>query len=674
MAEARSGRAEMLGVKLGSYRVLSRLGEGGMGVVYVGRHEALGHSVAVKVLQPELSSDGEMVQRFFNEAQAATAIRNLGIVQVFDFGTTPDGQAYFVMELLEGQSLASRLQERRLSCTEACRIGRQIANVLQAAHARGITHRDLKPENLFLVPDAEAMGGERVKVLDFGIAKLAGQVQVAGVKTRTGLVMGTPCYMSPEQCRGAGVIDTRSDIYALGCILFQVSCGRPPFVAEGAGEILGAHQFVEPPHPQSLAPDLPSELAALIVKMLAKHPDARPQTMIAVSQALDGILQTLGTSALAPPVPAAAAPAPVPAIPTPARDTELAPQPAAASTTLGGSAGVSYPRVHARGRRVALGLGVLAAAGVIALIVLATATDTAGSQGSPSASVDDRASRPAADAEEPRESAQTAIVVDAASAAGDPRASAQRSTAVGVVRTAGGRPPPMSDGGVQAECLRYRAARRWADLRGCAERLKAVNHEVAMELEQRAALELETAPKIAAFESALRARNLIKARAELDRIPPAATDRPKLEHDYEAEEKLAIAEVIARLDRSKDECQAYNQVVLEEKASRSPRVMAEATRQVKCSSACDHEELFQQGRDQSSHGQLTAALESYEAAWNCKHNPMYAHEGFVVACKIPSIKKARLFWHWILPGRRERAAGISVCIRNGITEAQLEAP
>ena len=281
----------MLGALLGNYRVVEQLGEGGMGVVYVGRHETLGSRVVVKVLKPQMSRNAGMVQRFFNEAQAATAIRNPGIAQVFDFGATPDGRVYFVMELLDGESLTARLARRRLDYAECCRLVRQIANVLQASHTAGITHRDLKPDNLFLVPDAEVSGGERVKVLDFGIAKLTGDT--VGVKTRTGMVMGTPNYMSPEQCRGASHAEPRSDIYSLGCILFKMTCGRPPFVGRDLGDIVAGHLYVAPPHPQSLAPDMPDALAALIAKMLEKPPEARPQTMAVVSQMLDEILATL---------------------------------------------------------------------------------------------------------------------------------------------------------------------------------------------------------------------------------------------------------------------------------------------------------------------------------------------------------------------------------------------
>jgi serine/threonine protein kinase len=183
------------GAVLGNYRVLDRLGAGGMGVVYLGRHEALGHSVAIKVLQPELSSNESMVRRFFHEAQAATSIRNPGIVQIFDFGTSPTGAVYFVMELLEGTPLSSRLAKGPLPSAVGCRIARQIATVLEAAHRRGIVHRDLKPDNLFLVPDPEVPGGERVKVLDFGIAKLASDAQTLGLRTNTGLILGTPFYL-----------------------------------------------------------------------------------------------------------------------------------------------------------------------------------------------------------------------------------------------------------------------------------------------------------------------------------------------------------------------------------------------------------------------------------------------------------------------------------------------
>src|SRR6185295_16707814 len=202
-------------VMLGSYRVIGTIGRGGMGIVYAAEHALLGRQAAIKVLQSELSQKQEVVARFFNEARAATAIRHPGIIDIYDFGWTPEGAAYLVMEFLDGETLGRRSARTPLRWPEVLAIARQIAGALAAAHAKGIIHRDLKPENVFLVSDPEVPGGERIKLLDFGIAKLAGDStpHVANV-TKTGAVMGTPTYMAPEQCRGVSV-KHRADLYAL---------------------------------------------------------------------------------------------------------------------------------------------------------------------------------------------------------------------------------------------------------------------------------------------------------------------------------------------------------------------------------------------------------------------------------------------------------------------------
>jgi serine/threonine-protein kinase len=206
-----------------------------MGVVYLARHVTLGRRAAIKVLRPALSSNQDIVSRFFNEARAVTAVRHPGIVEVFDFGFLEDRTAYIIMEYLEGESLAARLRRGRSTITVTLTIVRAIARALQAAHEQGIVHRDLKPDNVFLVPDSELPSGERVKLLDFGIAKLAFGDGNAS-HTTTGTVMGTPTYMSPEQCRGAGSVDHRADLYSLGCVAYEMLCGQPPFVADGPGD------------------------------------------------------------------------------------------------------------------------------------------------------------------------------------------------------------------------------------------------------------------------------------------------------------------------------------------------------------------------------------------------------------------------------------------------------
>src|SRR6185503_19571992 len=200
------------GTRLGAYRVLRKIGSGGMGSVWLAEHVALGRRAALKVLHPQYSTRADIVRRFFNEARATTAIADPGIVQVFEVGEDDDGRAFIVMELLDGEPLDRRLKrEGALTLADGLRLLRQVASTLGAAHARGIVHRDIKPDNIYIVRDPEVPGGERAKVLDFGIAKLLDLP--SGGDTRTAQLIGTPKFMSPEQCRGSGRVDQRSDVY-----------------------------------------------------------------------------------------------------------------------------------------------------------------------------------------------------------------------------------------------------------------------------------------------------------------------------------------------------------------------------------------------------------------------------------------------------------------------------
>jgi tRNA A-37 threonylcarbamoyl transferase component Bud32 len=348
---------------LGTYRIVKKLGEGGMGAVYLAEHALLGRRAAVKVLQPALSANQDIVQRFFNEARAATAIADPGIVQIFDFGYHTDGSAYIVMEFLEGEALDARLKRfGRLAPEDALRILRQVAASLHAAHGRGIVHRDLKPENIFLVPDREVAGGERAKILDFGIAKLTNDAG-SKVKTQTAAIMGTPVYMSPEQCRGAGYVDHRSDLYSLGCVLYHLLVGRPPFDGEGVGEIIAAHLREPAPVPSALAPGVPPAVDALVARCLAKQPEARFATAAELAETCAALLSAAPSMVGPAPNPGYAA-APTPSVP--------------AVTTLSGAAGAAptagatapaQPRGSKRGLVIALGAVGAVAAGVIAIVV-----------------------------------------------------------------------------------------------------------------------------------------------------------------------------------------------------------------------------------------------------------------------------------------------------------------
>jgi len=281
----------VIGRHINNYEVVSLLGEGGMGTVYLALHPIMGRKAAIKVLKPELARDESLVTRFFNEARAANAIRHPNIIDIIDVGLLPDDNVpYMLMEFLEGESLASRLERtRQLDVDSAVEIAFQTASALAAAHSKGIVHRDLKPDNLFLVPDEMVGSGERVKVLDFGIAKLRDDMRGSSMKTRTGAIMGTAAYMSPEQCQGLlEKLDHRTDVYALGIILYEMLCGAPPFLSEGFGDIIIMHVMKEPENPQHKNPAVPPAVSAAILRALAKSPGDRFQSMLEFQAALRG--------------------------------------------------------------------------------------------------------------------------------------------------------------------------------------------------------------------------------------------------------------------------------------------------------------------------------------------------------------------------------------------------
>jgi serine/threonine-protein kinase len=281
------------GAHLGAYTIVRPLGAGGMGVVYLARHRHIGRDAAIKVLLPELTKNEDIVARFLTEARATAAIRHPGIVEILDCDIDSTGRAYIVMEYLRGESLANclaRAQRSLSALPTVVSIGSQVASALSAAHERGIVHRDLKPDNLFLATDGSARTPVVIKILDFGIAKLVSSNGGDTHKTRTGSMLGTPAYMSPEQARDASSIDDRADIYALGCILFEMVAGRPPFVRPGAGEVMIAHVIEPPPRLSSLVPEVEPPLESLVSQMLEKDPAARPQTMSEVQSRLESMV------------------------------------------------------------------------------------------------------------------------------------------------------------------------------------------------------------------------------------------------------------------------------------------------------------------------------------------------------------------------------------------------
>ena len=281
----------MIGSLAGSYKVISFLAKGGMGEVFVAEHQVIGRRAAVKFLLPALSADRVIVKRFFNEARAAAQIDHPGIVDVFDVGFV-NGRAFIVMELLQGETLSDRISRRRPTIPEAIHVTRQISGVLEVAHRHGIVHRDLKPDNIFLVPDPDVVGGERIKVVDFGIAKLVNSKSAIG--TQTGSVFGTPAYMAPEQCKSTAKADHRADIYSIGCILYELLTGSPPF-GKGGMEVVSSHLRDEPLELRHFLPSAPPQLERIASRLLAKRREERFQSCAELGEALGGLLEPAPT-------------------------------------------------------------------------------------------------------------------------------------------------------------------------------------------------------------------------------------------------------------------------------------------------------------------------------------------------------------------------------------------
>jgi serine/threonine-protein kinase len=283
----------LAGDQIGPYLVVRRLGAGGMGEVYLARHRHLGRDAAVKVLLPEISMNQTMVARFFTEARATAQLRHPNIVEIFDCDVLPNGRAYIVMEYLPGESLRTtlcRVKKLAPDYRSIAAFAGMVADALQAAHANGIVHRDLKPDNTFLTLVPNRRDALIVKVLDFGIAKLLSAKDTGQDSTRTGSLLGTPLYMSPEQCRGIPTIGHWADIYSLGCVIFEMVTGRPPFVSEAPGDLLMAHISEKAPLLSRFQPDVPPEIESLVAQMLAKDPALRQQSMGEVAGLIEDFL------------------------------------------------------------------------------------------------------------------------------------------------------------------------------------------------------------------------------------------------------------------------------------------------------------------------------------------------------------------------------------------------
>ncbi len=265
----------------GRFRLERLLGKGGMGDVWAAQHTALDIPCAVKFIHSEAADKPEVRERFEREAKAAAALRSPNVVQILDYGVAEDNVPYLAMEYLEGEALSSRIRRcGRLDPAETCRIVSGIARALTKAHAAGIVHRDLKPENVYIVPDED---GEIAKVLDFGVAKVTTQLDS---NTRTGALLGTPYYMSPEQAQGVKAVDSRADLWSLAVVAFRCITGELPFKSDALGDLLIRIVTQAPPVPSHVCPGLPDSFDRWWLRASQREPEHRYQSAKELSDAL----------------------------------------------------------------------------------------------------------------------------------------------------------------------------------------------------------------------------------------------------------------------------------------------------------------------------------------------------------------------------------------------------
>lgn len=360
--DPRSSKALMVGER---YEVLEALGEGGMGTVYRVRHVVLDRYFAMKVLRRDLANDADLAKRFLQEARATAAVKHPNVVAINDFGEMEDGIPYFVMELLEGETVATRIRARgALPPRVAIKVAKQIAEGLAASHAANVIHRDLKPDNVFLIGRRVGKAAEdEIRIVDFGAAKIVGGSKL----TRPGIVFGTPYYMSPEQASGQP-IDGRADVYSLGVLLYEMITGRVPFEADTYMGVLTKHMFQAPAKPTPPSGVQLGELENVVMRALQKEPEQRYASMLVFAEALSAALK--GRSSLPPQVEVPSSP-PVRTVRMPNMST---------ADRIQHSVDREVRREEQRRRRM-IAIGALAAFGTVslgaALVTIATSSPSA---------------------------------------------------------------------------------------------------------------------------------------------------------------------------------------------------------------------------------------------------------------------------------------------------------